>query len=356
MSQVRIAAWTTLRALLRPGNFFALLLTSLALLLFLRLPLAGSASGLFASRIELLQACLLFPGILVAMQLRRAWPALGPEDEAQVWLTLLGRRCWPSRLGAFLGAAAALLCLLAFEALLFGVALGVLPDAPRFRSATSLDNLDASGKTSFLVGAGDIETFALPQIWTKERQAPGLYLKPLWSLGPRNPIEVEVLARVRTGPWRSLGRTSFREPGSVQALALEKGLGGATRLGIRRLTPRGTLISLTLGDVLLIGPRLGRIETGLRTAWPYLSWALLLLLAGLSLAALLPPGLWGLAVLCSIPLIGLAPGLTTGVSHLAQGLSSIPPRPGNAALLLALVLLTLGLFLPRRIRPPELLP
>jgi hypothetical protein len=164
-----------------------------------------------------------------------------------------------------------------------------------------------------------------------------------------------VFAAGRTETWRSLGRTSFESPGDARRLPLAEGLGNASRIQVRRLSPAGTMISLAFGEVLLLGTGLGPIQTALRATLPYLPWAFLLLLAALSLTALLSPGLWGLAVLCLLPTIGMAPGLATDQagSHLGQGFSSLPALPGISWVLLALALLVIGLLCPRKIRPKE---
>ncbi len=352
MNPLWMAFRTTLRSLLRPSRFLGLSLTTLLLLLFLLLPVPGNEGSLFASRVEILRVCLLFPGILVALELRRAWPALGPEDEAQVWLHLTGCAAWPSRLGAALGALASLAALLAFQALVFGLALTFLPDRPDFFRAASL----TPRSISYLVHPGDHETFDLPGALSTRRKARALLLKPIWSMGPESPIEIEIFLGDAKGRWKSLGRTRFRGPGEAQRLSLDADLAEARQLQLRRLSPAGTLISFNLGEVLLLGPQVGWVLTGFRAAAPYLPWAVLLLLAGLSLCALLSPALWGLAVLALIPLIGLTPGLALDPTgpHLGQGLSSLPPSPGSLAILVALTLLAFGLFVPRRIRQPEL--
>ena len=353
MNPLGVAFGTSLRALLSPGRFLSLGVATLCLLAFVLLPAPGAQEDLFASRVEIFRACLLLPGILVALELRRAWPALGPEDEAQVWLHLTGTPAWLPRLGALLGGVCALLALLAFQALLLGLGLNLLPDRPAFEQAVALHKTGEPTSHRFLVQPGDVETFDVAGQVVPEQV---LFLRPLWSYGPPDPIEVEIRAADTAEGWQSLGRTAFRMPGETRRFALPSGIGELRRIQIRRLSASGTMISLDLGEILLLGQALGPIPTAYRATLPYLFWALLMLLAALALSALLSPGLWGLAVLCLLPTIGMTPGLPTDHSgaHLGQGFSSIPDLPGTPAVVLALALLILGVLWPRRIRAREL--
>ncbi|MAE39591.1 MAG: hypothetical protein CML07_01470 [Psychrobacter sp.] len=324
-------------ALLAPRALALHLVIVLAALALTATQSAGTTDAEWALHAPILALPFWLPGLWVAFELRRAWPALGPHDEASSWARINGANRVGVRVGALLGATLALLVLQVALGAAVGAAMRPLA-RPTLRQAFTAR--PATTPTT-LTQAGGEERFAVPALTGEV----SLRLEPrYWFTGTDTRAGIRLLVFAdAAGGRRRLGEAYLRDFGSATEVVVH--LDGEAELVIQRPAGPGPVISLAAGRV-LVSEAAGTLPelAGIRLALGHMGWALALLLIAVATSAFLSVAVQRVCLLGIAPILGMLPDLPVpdGANALRLGLLVAPGPPGGVALAVAAALVLVG--------------
>ena len=338
-----------LRSLLCPRVLLGFALLHLLALLFVLPSGPLTDAREYTAKVQVLGLLFWLPGLFVAARLRTAWEALGPGDPGLLWIRLMALPQALPRGACLLAAVIALVVLQAGSGLLVASALYALDGRPEFHRS---QELLVKGESQILSKWDDSEDFVLPSY----RGEASLSLHPLWLLGKRASVELVVgFAGPLQPEGQTLGRVRIADIGSKERFLLPAKCRTGGILRFIRVTKQelASPISLARGSLMLLGqqamsPLLAVPLLSLRL----LPWGLLLLALSLALSTITAPDIHFVALLGLTPVSTALPIFATleNGSKLASGMATQPSLPQLSLILTIVVLLTFGVFWPRRFR------